>query len=74
MSIGNWFRRFFSSGSGSAEDEAALDEEYGAAAEQEQAPDFVAGGPTGPGLAGFEAAQAAEDAIHATDPPADPAP
>jgi hypothetical protein len=33
----------------------------------------VAGGPTGPGFQGLEDAQAADDAIHATDPPDDPA-
>jgi hypothetical protein len=74
MSIGTWFRRLFSSGSESGEDEAIEKEEYGAQADEEPAPEFVAGGPTGPGLEGFEAAQAAKDAIHATDPPRDPAP
>lgn len=77
MALSNWFRRMFSTAPSTegAEDNAIEQEEYGAGAEAEPAPDFVAGGLTGQGgLAGLESAQAADDAIHATDPPEDLAP
>ena len=75
MSLGDWFRRKFSPSPSAqaAEDEAIEHEEYGDAPPEEPPADFVVGGPTGAGFQGLESSEAAEDAIHATDPPSDPA-
>jgi hypothetical protein len=62
MGVGDWLRRRFSSAP-----------EYRDQVNAALAPEYVAGGPTGPGFQGLEDAQAADDAIHATDPPDDPA-
>jgi hypothetical protein len=74
MSLAEWFRRLFSPAPNlrGAEDEAILREEYGEEAVEQPTPGGVVGGPFG--LAGLEDAEAAEDAIKATDPPQDPAP
>jgi hypothetical protein len=76
MSLIDWFRRRFSSAPTvtGAEDEAIVREEDGGETPEEPGTGFVAGGPTAGGLQGLEDVQAAEDEIHATDPPSDPAP
>lgn len=75
MSLGDWFRRKFSPSPSveGAEDASIKQKEYGDAVPEEPPADFVAGGPTGAGFQGLASAEAAEDAIHATDPPSDPA-
>ena len=73
MSLGNWFRRLFTTSPRSAEDAAVLDEEYGDAGSGEGTLG-EAGAPGVSGFAGLETAEAAEDAAAATDPPHDPAP
>jgi hypothetical protein len=75
MSLSDWFRRTFSSSPSAeaAEDEAIKQKEYGDAVPAEPPSDARAGGPTGVGFQTFGSAEAAEDAIHATDPPPDPA-
>lgn len=65
MSLADWFRRMM----GSSASASGAETTAGGPAS-----DFVAGGPTGQGFQGLESAEAAEDAIHATDPPEDPAP
>lgn len=76
MGLGDLFRRMVGSspGTAGAEDQAIEQEEYGAEpSAQEPASDFIAGGPMGQGFQGLESAEAADAAIHATDPPEDPA-
>lgn len=76
MSLGDWFKRLFSTPE-AAEDDADLREEYGVAdyreAEVEQAGDTAGGAPF-PGLAGEEAAEAAEADLKEFEAPPDPAP
>jgi hypothetical protein len=86
MSFGDWLRRLFSSseGDGRAEDDVALREEYGAgnpdvAGAEEGPSEFVIGGGVGsgypgPGLAGLEVSEAAEEELEEGEPPPDPAP
>lgn len=62
---GNWIRRLFSAGS--AEDEAAEREEYGAPEGPESEPERSF-------FAGYEAEEAAEEELDEFKPPADPAP
>jgi hypothetical protein len=78
VSLGDWFRRLFSSPAESAEEDAALHEEYGAT--EEDAPDVPPGQPTiggglGPGVPGLPAAgEAAEAEIESEEAPPDQAP
>jgi hypothetical protein len=60
-----WLRRIFSSGS--AEDEAAEHEEYGA-------PEPVTPEPERSFFAGAEATEAAQEELEELEPPPDPAP
>jgi hypothetical protein len=71
MSVTDWFRRLFSpsSSTGSAEDDAIEQEEYGGAAAEPSAPDGIAGGVSG--YAGLEDAAAAEGVEEATEAPPD---
>jgi hypothetical protein len=74
MSVTDWFRRLFSPSSttGSAEDDAIEQEEYGGDAVEPSASGGIAGGVSG--VAGLEAAEAAEGVAEETEPPTDPAP
>ena len=74
MSLGDWFRRLFSpaSSTGSAEDDAIEQEEYGGLAGEPPAPGGIAGGVSG--YAGLEDAQAAEGVEEQFEAPSDPAP
>ncbi len=86
MSFADWLRRLFSSSGGDdpAEDDAVLREEYGAgnpdvAGAEEDPSEFVIGrgmgsGYPGPGLAGLEVPEAAEEELEELEPPPDPAP
>jgi hypothetical protein len=76
MSLIDWFKRRFSSATGvqGGEDEAIEREEYGAEAPEQALTSFGTGGPAPGGMQGLEDVEAAEDEIHATDPPSDPAP
>ncbi len=76
MALADWFRRLLSSSprAGGGEDAALQHDEFAEELSEGPPNDFVAGGPTGPGFQGFESAEATDDAIHATDPPRDPAP
>jgi hypothetical protein len=76
MALADLFRRLFSSSprAGSGEDEALQHDEFADELPEGPPNDFVAGGPTGAGFQGLESAEATDDAIHATDPPRDPAP
>jgi len=74
MSVTDWFRRLFSpsgGGTGSAEDDAIEQEEYGGVA-GEPAPDGIAGGVSG--YAGLEDAGAVEGVEEQFEAPSDPAP
>ena len=76
MSLGDWFKRFFSSPE-AAEDAADLHEEYGAPDEGEaelEEPGQSSGGAGVPGLASLEGAEIAEADLEELEPPADPAP
>ncbi|HEY2741153.1 MAG TPA: hypothetical protein VGI69_03100 [Gaiellaceae bacterium] len=76
MGVTDWFRRLFSggpsTGSGSAEDDAILREEYGEGAVGEPEPGGIVGGVSG--FAGLEDAQATEGLEEETEAPQDPAP
>lgn len=61
----HWIRRLFSAGS--AEDEAAEQEEYGAPERPESEPERSF-------FPGYEAGEAAEEELDEFKPPADPAP
>ena len=86
MSFADWLQRLFSSSGGAerAEDDAVLREEYGAgnpdvAGAEESSSEFVIGsgmgsGYPGPGLAGLEVPEAAEEELEEEAPPPDPAP
>ena len=77
MSLGDWFRRLFSSASESAEEDAAKSEGYGAPDPGEEAleePGHSRAGGVLPGIAGIEGAEAAEDDLKSFEPPPDPAP
>jgi hypothetical protein len=73
MSVTDWFRRLFSpsSSTGSPEDDAIEQEEYGGEAGEPPA-GAIAGGVSG--YAGLEDAEAAEGVEEATEAPPDPAP
>ena len=74
VSFGDWFRRLFSGGGSaeSAEDAAALHEEYGGAFDPGASDNVVAGGVGG--LAGLESAEAAQAEEEELEAPPDPAP
>jgi hypothetical protein len=75
MSVTNWFRRLFSpsSSTGSAEDDAIEQEEYGGEADGPAPPGpGIAGGVSG--YAGLEDAEAAEGVEEQFEAPSDPAP
>lgn len=74
MSVTDWFRRLFSpsSSTGSAEDDAVEQEEYGGEAGEPSASDGIAGGVSG--YAGLEDAEAVEGLEEETEAPPDPAP
>jgi hypothetical protein len=75
MSVTNWFRRLFSpsSSTGSAEDDAIEQEEYGGEADGPEPPGpGIAGGVSG--YAGLEDAEAAEGVEEQFEAPSDPAP
>lgn len=76
MSVTDWFRRLFSPGTstGSADDDAALREEYGDQAGDGSEPGFIAGGGGISGYSGLEDAQAVEGVEEETEAPRDPAP
>jgi hypothetical protein len=75
MSVTNWFRRLFSpsSSTGSAEDDAIEQEEYGGEADGPEPPGpGIAGGVSG--YAGLEDAEAVEGVEEQFEAPSDPAP
>jgi hypothetical protein len=73
VSVTDWFRRLFSpsSGTGSAEDDAIEQEEYGGEAGA-PSPGGIAGGVSG--YAGLEDAAAVEGVEEEFEAPSDPAP
>ncbi len=77
MSIGDWFRRLFPSPTESAEEEAALHEEYGVPdageADVSRMQYRLGGGPV-PGIASSDAAEVAEAELEELDHRSDPAP
>jgi hypothetical protein len=75
MSVTNWFRRLFSpsSSTGSAEDDAIEQEEYGGEADGPAPPGSgIVGGVSG--FAGLEDAEAVQDVEGQFEAPSDPAP
>lgn len=83
MSLGGWFRRRFSSPTTAAAEDAALEEEFGAPPDVDEAnvdrmadpKDATAPGGLAPGLpATPAAAEAAEGEIAAQEPPPPPGP
>jgi hypothetical protein len=77
MSIGDWFRRLFSSGGETSEEETALHEEYGTPDEAESdlhGMEELSGGAVMPGRAASEGAEAAEADLASEEAPPDPNP
>jgi hypothetical protein len=78
MSLGDWFRRLFSSPAEAPDDEAVLREEYGAHDEGEshlqQMPETTGGGAAMPGLGSQEGAETAQSELESLEPPPDQSP
>jgi hypothetical protein len=77
VSLADWFRRLFPSPTESAEDAAALEEDFGAPDEgkaDEEWLEYRSGGGPVPGLATSDAADVAEAELDELEPPPDPDP